>query len=49
MKNKHKKNTSGSRKYHRELKKAVRQHVHMTIKKTNANAEWLKKHLIILT
>tara|TARA_R110000796_G_scaffold113977_2_gene225735 strand:- start:434 stop:574 length:141 start_codon:yes stop_codon:yes gene_type:complete len=46
MGNKHKKNTSGSRKYHKELKKAVRQHV---IKKTNANAEWLKKHLIVLT
>ena len=34
------------RKYHRELKKAIIQNV---IKKTNANDDWLKKHLIILT
>jgi hypothetical protein len=46
MKKKHRKNTSGSRKYHRELKKAIRQNV---IKNTNANSDWLKKHLIILT
>ena len=46
MKSKHRKNTSGSRKYHRELKKAIKQNV---LKKTGANADWLKKHLIILT
>ncbi len=46
MKSKHKKNTSGSRKYHKELKKAIRENL---IKKTNVSSEWLKKHLIILT
>tara|TARA_R100001509_G_scaffold164015_1_gene140119 strand:+ start:725 stop:874 length:150 start_codon:yes stop_codon:yes gene_type:complete len=34
------------RQYHIDLEKKIKQNV---IKKTNANADWLKKHLIILT
>jgi hypothetical protein len=40
------KDISNRKQYHIDLEKTIKQNV---IKKTNVNADWLKKHLIVVT